>query len=372
MPKGWTARCYSSRRCNHPKPNTVADRYTSQLFVKKAHYDVADRVDAETVGGQSGTPVSAFDGTNLGLFFVGGSTTTNQDKQAVRTNYTRRGTVQSVDGSYGTLVTSITRRADGLVTNLVYGDSAATQTATTYDDRRRPTSIQTFRAGSPLWSAFGPGGSGTTGVTYSPAPSLAGTNTNFQMLLEDTDIAYDEVGNPIELRDWREPSEWPDSNKPVTKKIEYDDLYRVKRMDYLYATATGMDAIQSPFSKESSENWSPGDTRRAKPAPHLRFTNRPNWQKFDYDWLGNLSESDDNEHGFYDRSLGDSVAWQCQQALPAERREQLVAGIRQWLCRQRYDALRRDGQSDAPFGVASNQHDNLSIGRLWLQSVLCL
>jgi len=61
-----------------------------------------------------------------------------QDTQLVRTNYTRRGTVKKVDGSYGTLVESITRRADGLVTNLVYGDSAASQTATSYDDRRRP------------------------------------------------------------------------------------------------------------------------------------------------------------------------------------------------------------------------------------------
>ncbi|HEY5955401.1 MAG TPA: RHS repeat-associated core domain-containing protein, partial [Polyangiaceae bacterium] len=279
--------------------NTVASRYTPQWFYKWAAYDAADRVVAETIGGQHTNAQASFDGASVDVFG-----TDPQDRQAVRTEYTKRGTVKGVGGSYGTLVAKIKRRPDGLVTNLVYGDSAGTQTATTYDDRRRPTSIQTFRAGSPFWSAFATGGSGMSGITYSPVPSVAGTPTNFQMLLEDTDIAYDEVGNPVELRDWREPSEWPASNKPATKKIEYDDLYRVRRMDYLYATSTGMDSWQSPFERENGETDSERNMRRARPAPQLVFTNRPLWQRFEYDWLGNLSESDDDAHGFYDRSIG--------------------------------------------------------------------
>src|SRR5512133_2498971 len=43
--------------------------------------------------------------------------------------------------------------------------------------------------------------------------------------------------------------------------------------------------------------------RMGEGGQHL-FTNRPMWQRFEYDWLGNLSESDDDAHGFYDRSLG--------------------------------------------------------------------
>ncbi|HEY5958994.1 MAG TPA: hypothetical protein VIV60_20685, partial [Polyangiaceae bacterium] len=288
---------------NEDVSEDVTARYSSQFFYKFAAYDAADRVVAESTGGVNGPSLTEFQGLAAGVFGLDA-----QDNQVVQTAYTRRGTVKGVGGSYGTLVEKITRRADGLVTNLVYGDSAATQTSTTYDDRRRPISIQTYRAGSSLWSAFATGGSGMNGVTsYSPAPSIAGTPTNFQMLLEDTDIAYDEVGNPIELRDWREPSEWPASNKPVTKKIEYDDLYRVRRMDYLYSTSTGTDTWQSPFNRENTENPSsnpPPDPRRARPVPHLSFANRPLWQRFEYDWLGNLSESDDDAHGGWDRSLG--------------------------------------------------------------------
>ena len=48
------------------------------------------------------------------------------------------------------------------------------------------------------------------------------------LILED--FLYDVVGNPVEIRDWRDPEEWPTGAKPVTKKIEYDDLYRATRV----------------------------------------------------------------------------------------------------------------------------------------------
>jgi len=275
----------------------ITARYVGdQWFYKRAAYDAADRPIAETTGGLRGTSLAEFAGADEGIW-EGDS---EQDTRVVRTNYTARGTVKSIDGSYGTLVKKMTRRADGLVTNLVYGDSAGTQTTTLYDDRRRPTSIQTFRGTPGIWGTI-------EGVTYTPPPTPTGAPSTFQLLLEDTDSAYDEVGNPVELRDWREASEWPAGSKPTTKKIEYDDLYRVRRMDYLYATSTGMDSWKSPFEQENNENplATPApDTRRARPVPHLNFTNRPNWQSFEYDWLGNLSKSDDDAHGGYDRSLG--------------------------------------------------------------------
>ncbi|MGE5783808.1 MAG: RHS repeat-associated core domain-containing protein [Myxococcales bacterium] len=75
-------------------------------------------------------------------------------------------------------------------------------------------------------------------------------------------------------------------------------------MDYLYSTAAGTDTWTSPFDKENTEADADRDIRRAKPVPQLSFSKRPVWQRFEYDWLGNLSESDDDAHGIYDRSLG--------------------------------------------------------------------
>src|SRR5690606_20652332 len=61
---------------------------------------------------------------------------------------------------------------------------------------------------------------------------------------------FNVVGNPVEIRDWRDPADWPDGAKPVTKKIEYDDLYRATRIRYDYAA--GDDAWVSPFAAENS------------------------------------------------------------------------------------------------------------------------
>ena len=38
--------------------------------------------------------------------------------------------------------------------------------------------------------------------------------------------------------------------------------------------------------------------------PHQSAPNRPLWQTYRYDWLGNASQSDDDQHVYYDRSLG--------------------------------------------------------------------
>jgi RHS repeat-associated protein len=40
------------------------------------------------------------------------------------------------------------------------------------------------------------------------------------------------------------------------------------------------------------------------PSPHVTFEKRILEQEFAYDWLGNTSTTDDDAHGFYDRSLG--------------------------------------------------------------------
>jgi RHS repeat-associated protein len=106
---------------------------------------------------------------------------------------------------------------------------------------------------------------------------------------------------PAEIRDWRISEEWPDGAKPVTRTIEYDDLYRVSRLDYAYAG--GDDDWVSPFDTELNEP-APTDPRRATPSPHVSFEKRTLWQSYQYDWLGNTSSTRDDANGFYDRSLG--------------------------------------------------------------------
>lgn len=136
---------------------------------------------------------------------------------------------------------------------------------------------------------------------YSPAPSYGGsTPTNFQLILEDAEFSYDNVDNPTEIHDWRSASEWPSGAKPVSRKIQYDDLYRVSQVDYQYSA--GDDTWVDPFDAEDTGKST--DTRRAKPSPHVSFDKRALRQTFQYDWLGNTTSTGDDANGFYDRSLG--------------------------------------------------------------------
>src|SRR5690606_32500920 len=191
------------------------------------------------------------------------------------------------------LVSSITRTADNLVTQIVYGDAADTRTAYLYDERRRVSSVQTYR-GPPSSGAWDPTNPNTS--TTSPSEPTR------QMVLQDEDFIYDVVGNPVEIRDWRDAQDWPAGAKPVTKKIEYDDLYRATRIKYEYAT--GDDTWVSPHQADIDESVTNDDDRRARPSPHIEFQKRILEQTFEYDWVGNNEKTGDDANGFYDRSLG--------------------------------------------------------------------
>jgi RHS repeat-associated protein len=202
---------------------------------------------------------------------------TNQPS-TVTTTYTLRGAVDQVLSSYGLLVDHVTRDADGLVTEIQYGDAASTTTAFTYDDLRRLRNLTTYRASLDGW-VHGPG--------------------TQQMLLRDEQFSYDRVGNPAEIRDWRDPAEWPVGAKPVTRKMQYDSLYRLSRMDYQYSA--GDDVWADPYRAETE------DPSRPQPSPRADFAGgkRVQWQSFRYDWLGNTEVTDDDAQAFYDRSLGE-------------------------------------------------------------------
>lgn len=177
----------------------------------------------------------------------------------MKTAYTRRGTIKSVDSSYGALVKNIKRSADNLVQSMALGDAAETKTAMSYDSRRRLRSLQTFRAAASLWSTAPP--------SISPVPVV--TDVTRQLLLQDLDYSYDIVNNPIEIRDWRDPHEWPDGAKPVTRLMGYDDLYRVTRVDYEYPGGT--DKSVSPFAPELAGTRQLRDFAAHASANGLRF-----------------------------------------------------------------------------------------------------
>ena len=262
-------------------PSLLSQRYGQRFYSRDFKFDAADRELSATTG----SSVPQLQGTANASMPSGAATS------AVVTEYSKRGTVKAVHSTYGDLVTSITRSADGLATEIIYGDAAGTRTDTDYDTRRRLRNVQTYRGPPSIWSS--------PPANYTPAPAPNGAASSFQMVLQDEQVTYDVVGNPTEVRDYRTPQEWPAGSKPTTKRVQYDDLYRVTRIDY--ESSGGSDPWTSPFAAELSGL---SDARRAVPAPHVKFDSRPLFQAFAYDWLGNTSASDDDTHGFYDRSLG--------------------------------------------------------------------
>ena len=159
-----------SKRVNGPNGET-----STSWYCKGTSYDAADRPITESTGA------------------TGTSTVT--------TSYSGRGAVKAVTSSYGDLVDLVQRDADGLVTGIQYGDGATTTTGFDYDVLRRLHNLTTYRASVPN------------------NPPDTG-----QLLLQDEEFAYDKVGNPLEIHDWRMASEWGSGYKPVTRVMQYDDL----------------------------------------------------------------------------------------------------------------------------------------------------
>jgi RHS repeat-associated protein len=271
----------TARHLPTPTPtDTLSSRYvTGKWYVRTSSYDGGDRPVAVSTGVDADVPALLSGGTSSGT-------------STVTTTYSAAGDVAAVSSSYGALVSSVTRDADRLVNQIVYGDVAGTTRALSHDGRRRLSTSQTYRGVPALWSA--------PPASYTPVPTPTGAPSTFQLLLDDSDYLYDEVDNPTEIRDWRNPAEWPAGAQPVMRKMQYDDLYRLTRVTY--ASPGGADPWTSPFDAE--DRGINADPRRAMPSPHINFTNRVMTQVFQYDWLGNTTFTDDDAHGFYDRSLG--------------------------------------------------------------------
>lgn len=247
----------------------LAQRYAPHWYAKASAYDGPGRPTAESTGAD----VTELLGTG--------------SASAVTTSYSKRGGVASVGGSYGTLVSSVTHNADGLKEQIAYGDVAQTSTVFTYDVRQRLASAMTYRGPPALWTATPP--------AYTPAPDPGAGPSVYQTVLEHYAFAYDAVDNPTQISDLRDPAAWPASFKPSTRQLQYDDLYRLKRVDY-----AGNDDWVSPYDAENGDVTG----QRTRPSPHVSFAKRVSWQTHAYDAVGNTTSSNDDAAGFYDRSLG--------------------------------------------------------------------
>lgn len=264
------------RRLADPDP-TVVDprlRYRGRWYSTTTGYDAANRVVLQSTGAVSPELLVA-SASNL------------------QVDYSSRGIVKRVYGSYGDLIKSVKRSADGLLEQAVYGDAASTTLSETYNLRRWLATSQATRAIPSLWSS--------PPANYLPAPNLSPSSpTSFQMILQDASFSYDVVGNPTAITDFRTAAEWPVGAKPVSLTAQYDDLYRVKQVDYAYAG--GGDTFVSPFAPERAGVTDP---RQSSNFPtHLLPSQRMKQQTYDYDWLGSIVSADDDQHAMWDRGVG--------------------------------------------------------------------
>jgi len=272
--RGRTVR--SDRRLADADPSVVDPRlrYRGRWYATSTTYDSSDRVVVQSTGAVSPE------------FLV-------SSKSELQVDYSGRGTIKRIYGSYGDLVTSVKRSADGLVEEVAYGDAAGTTAAQTYNARRWLATSQVARSIPSLWSS--------PPANYLPAPNLSpGSPSTFQMILRDESFLYDIVGNPTQINDFRTPAEWPAGAKPVSRATKYDDLYRVAQVDYSYTG--GGDSFVSPFAPERAGS---SDPRRSSNFPtHLLLAQRVKQQTFKYDWLGSLTTADDDVHAMWDRGVG--------------------------------------------------------------------
>ncbi len=256
---------------------TPQSGYAEHTFVQELHYDALNRLIGETTGEDE-----------MPAYLQGSSVTfpdTNTSStSAVTLQYSGRNLLQSVGGSYGSLIQQATYNANGSAQNTTLGDIAGTTTAYTYDARQRLYERKTSRVAPGMWASPGP--------SYSPPPLSPVTTT--QTVLEDDVYTLDANGNPRTITDNRLSPEWQAAPgaSPVTRGIGYDDFDRVTSVTYSYAnsnayispTATGS-AVSSPF-------------------PLLAPAGRVTQETAAYNLLGDRTSTTDDENLFFDRSLG--------------------------------------------------------------------
>jgi len=256
-----------------PAPS-LSSRYAPWWFRKARTFDAADRVSQESTGADVPQLFGSVD--NLSNIVL---------------QYSARGLVTSITGSYGTLLSGQKYAEHGSLTDSTYGDIAATHAHIDYDVRQNPKAFRISRVAPSLWTQ-------PSGGYQPPAPGAF----TLQLVIEDLALKYDSVNNPVTITDSRTAAEWPAGSKPVSRTMTYDDLYRLTNIDYdgprrrFPNLGPEGDVQVPPFQAEITA----GDL---SPVPMRNIPNRIASQSFHYDYLGNVVQSDDDQHAFYDRSL---------------------------------------------------------------------
>ncbi|MEM9075011.1 MAG: RHS repeat-associated core domain-containing protein, partial [Myxococcota bacterium] len=205
-----------------------------------------------------------------------------------------------IDGAITPVVSAIDYTRDGLVARTVYGDDAGgsrspTVTEVEYDVRRRVRRSRTTRD---------PG--------MAPMPSLAGVS-----VVSDQRFDWDAVSNLRAVWDLRMPEEWPDGHRPQSVQIGHDALYRVTGAEYTYHLPGGAEGIDTGLDWRAErervlgdgETVRGADPMRSRPAPMVSAAPSTRVMSLTYahDWLGNMTEWNDDAAAFHERSLGTLV-----------------------------------------------------------------
>jgi RHS repeat-associated protein len=171
---------------------------------------------------------------------------------------------------------------------------------------------------------------------YQPAPTPTAPST-FQRTLRDDLYTYDIVGNPKTITDRRTAADWPAGAKPVSRAMTYDDLYRVTQVNYTYPTAS--DTFTSPFASEQAGLSEPRQSSNF--ARHLVLASRVKQQTYKYDWLGSLTNADDDLHAMWDRGVG-PVANFASTGMPYRWKNAGDSALSTWVGAGAADALAYD------------------------------
>jgi RHS repeat-associated protein len=284
-----------SRQVAKPEGLVMGSPYAPHWFSTRLDYDLGSRLTRQTTG------------VDVAELLMNGTS-------EARYGYSARGLPFSIDSSYGHLIENVLYDPDGAPHIISYGDRSGTRATFEYDGRRRLTryNLRTFR---PNIVPF------EFPRTYFDYRFSSYDLVGNPLVIEDT--SKGETGNPLNPGHPLPGGELPpvlppDDPAPVqTRKMDYDDLYRLTRIDYTYLRRPGLLKGVAPWRSPFEAEISAGDRH---PVPLRALPTRVTQQTFNYDGLGNLTASSDDLSARYDRSLGPHLAYGTPQNGPNQLR----------------------------------------------------
>ncbi|MEM9192704.1 MAG: RHS repeat-associated core domain-containing protein, partial [Myxococcota bacterium] len=271
-----------------PAPTELGDVVydAARTFSMTLHYDHADRLirrdlpsdpDWAAVGGIGPAPTIAA-----------------HAELDPRRGLLARSWVSIDGGTYNVMRSATYHPGGGLSTAHIGAVGGGLHLSYGYDDRLRPISMSATRT--------------PTAMADPLTRPLAAVGT-----IGALEYEFDSAGRLTGVRDLRDPLEWPEGFQPREQIIEHDSLGRVVGIDFRYAE-------QFPgtfaFGAEPATDWRTAFSEQAaidpmRPSPAPRATDLPTDRvsslTYDYNWLATRTEWTDDQHAFFDRSLGTAV-----------------------------------------------------------------